>query len=226
MTDDPTYTTRALGPDTWDDFAALVGANNGVWGGCWCMGFHPEGLDRDASANRDAKRAHVEGGTVRQVLVYAGDGCVGWCQYGTPTELPNIQNRKAYARGLGGLPDRLRLHRQEAPGPEGRSRGRRRRAGGDKGGRRGRRRGLPGAGRRAAAAARVLPAHRPRDPFRGARLRQGPADRQVALGDAPDRGRLTTTRSGWDHGATGPKFREPPTPEVPGTLIPRTCMDR
>jgi GNAT superfamily N-acetyltransferase len=102
---DPAYTTRALGPGTWDDFAALVGANNGVWGGCWCMGFHPEGLDRDASANRDAKRAHVEGGTVRQVLVYAGDGCVGWCQYGTPTELPNIQNRKAYARGLGGLPD-------------------------------------------------------------------------------------------------------------------------
>jgi hypothetical protein len=58
MTDDPTYTTRALGPDTWDDFATLVEANNGVWGGCWCMGFHPEGLDREnASANRDAKRA-------------------------------------------------------------------------------------------------------------------------------------------------------------------------
>ena len=28
-------------PDTWDDFAALVESNNGVWGGCWCMGFHP-----------------------------------------------------------------------------------------------------------------------------------------------------------------------------------------
>jgi GNAT superfamily N-acetyltransferase len=36
-----TYTTRLLTPDTWDDFAALVEANNGVWGGCWCMGFHP-----------------------------------------------------------------------------------------------------------------------------------------------------------------------------------------
>ena len=30
--------------ETWDDFAALVEANNGVWGGCWCMGFHPEGV--------------------------------------------------------------------------------------------------------------------------------------------------------------------------------------
>ena len=39
-----TYDTRLLTPETWDDFAALVEANNGVWGGCWCMGFHPEGL--------------------------------------------------------------------------------------------------------------------------------------------------------------------------------------
>ena len=81
MTDDPTYTTRALGPDTWDDFATLVEANNGVWGGCWCIGFHPEGLDREnAFANRDAKRAHVERGTVHHMLVYADDDCVGWCQ--------------------------------------------------------------------------------------------------------------------------------------------------
>ena len=106
MTDDPTYTTRALGPDTWDDFATLVEANNGVWGGCWCMGFHPEGLDREnASANRDAKRAHVQEGTVHQMLVYADDDCVGWCQYGTATELPNIKNSKAYAKDLGSLPD-------------------------------------------------------------------------------------------------------------------------
>ena len=106
MTDDPTYTTRALGPDTWDDFATLVEANNGVWGGCWCMGFHPEGVDREnASANRDAKRAHVEQGTVHQMLVYADDNCVGWCQYGTVTELPNIKNAKTYAKDLGSLPE-------------------------------------------------------------------------------------------------------------------------
>ena len=39
-----TFTTRMLTPQTWDDFAALVEASNGVWGGCWCMGFHPEGI--------------------------------------------------------------------------------------------------------------------------------------------------------------------------------------
>jgi hypothetical protein len=37
---------------------------------------------------------------VHQILVYAGDECVGWCQYGSPTELPNIKNPGAYAREL------------------------------------------------------------------------------------------------------------------------------
>jgi len=36
------YTVRPLGASTWDAFAELVERNNGVFGGCWCMGFHPE----------------------------------------------------------------------------------------------------------------------------------------------------------------------------------------
>jgi GNAT superfamily N-acetyltransferase len=100
-------TTRMLTTETWNDFAALVEANNGVWGGCWCMGFHPEGFgDRpSASANRDAKRRHVDRGTVHQMLVYDGARCVGWCQFGTPAELPNIKNRKTYDRDVAELPD-------------------------------------------------------------------------------------------------------------------------
>ena len=43
-------------------------------------------------------------GTVHR-SVYADDKCVGWCQYGTATELPNIKNQKAYAKDLGSLPD-------------------------------------------------------------------------------------------------------------------------
>lgn len=104
MTDAPAYTTRLLTPDTWDDFAALVEAHNGVWGGCWCMGFHPEGLGGTAAEHRAAKERHTRAGTVHQVLVYADGGCVGWCQFGTPGELPNIKNAKAYARGLVHLP--------------------------------------------------------------------------------------------------------------------------
>jgi hypothetical protein len=103
----PAYTTRPLNADTWTDFARLVEANNGVWGGCWCMGFHPEGLgkDRTAAQNRRTKREHVRKGTVHQILVYDGDQCVGWCQYGSPRELPNIQNLKAYEKELTDLPD-------------------------------------------------------------------------------------------------------------------------
>jgi hypothetical protein len=101
------YVTRLLDPDTWDDFAHLVEANNGVWGGCWCMGFHPEGVGKGhtAAGSRRAKQAHVGNGTVHQILVCDGDECVGWCQFGTPVELPNINNRKAYAKDLGEMPD-------------------------------------------------------------------------------------------------------------------------
>ncbi|MGA8247884.1 MAG: GNAT family N-acetyltransferase [Nocardioides sp.] len=103
----PDYTTRLLSADTWDDFAQLVEANNGVWGGCWCMGFHPEGVGdgHTAAGNREAKREHVRRGTVHQVLVYDGDRCVGWCQYGPPAELPNIKNRSAYEKELTEPPD-------------------------------------------------------------------------------------------------------------------------
>ena len=106
-TREPAYLTRPLSADTWGDFATLVEVNNGVWGGCWCMGFHPEGVggDRTASQNREAKQAHVRAGTVHQVLVYQGDECVGWCQYGPPAELPNIKNLKAYDAELSQLPD-------------------------------------------------------------------------------------------------------------------------
>src|ERR1700753_3083414 len=100
------YVTRSLSPDTWDDFARLVEANNGVWGGCWCMGFHPEGggRGRTPAGNRRAKKPHVNNGPVHQILVYDVDECVGWCQSGPPVELPNINTPKAYAKGLGELP--------------------------------------------------------------------------------------------------------------------------
>jgi len=104
VTRNTAYTTRPLDEDTWSDFAALVEANNGIWGGCWCLGFHPEPFG-SAEENREAKREHVRRGTVHQVLVYEGDACVGWCQYGSPPELPDIKNRKAYEKELTDLPD-------------------------------------------------------------------------------------------------------------------------
>jgi GNAT superfamily N-acetyltransferase len=103
-----TYTTRMLTMQTWDDFAALVEANGGIWGGCWCMGFHPEGVGKKgqtAEVNRRTKEGYVARGEVRQVLVYDGATAVGWCQFGTPRELPSILNHASYERELDALPD-------------------------------------------------------------------------------------------------------------------------
>jgi hypothetical protein len=99
------FETRPLTPETWDDFAGLVEANNGVWGGCWCIGFHPDGFAGTAEGNRDAKRAHVENRTVHQMLVYLDTECVGWIQYGPPAEVATIKNLKAYQKDLVALPD-------------------------------------------------------------------------------------------------------------------------
>jgi GNAT superfamily N-acetyltransferase len=100
------YRTEALDARTWLHFARLVDTNNGVWGGCWCMGFHVDGLSREGPpANRAAKEAHVRAGTVHQVLVYEGTEAVGWCQFGPPAEVATIKNQATYAQGLASLPD-------------------------------------------------------------------------------------------------------------------------
>ena len=106
-TSDIAYSTRPLGPDTWDAFARLVEANNGIWGGCWCMGFHPDGFSHSGSegGNRAAKEVLVRTGRVHQILVFDGADAVGWCQYGAPAEVPQVKNSKTYEKELVDLPD-------------------------------------------------------------------------------------------------------------------------
>jgi GNAT superfamily N-acetyltransferase len=97
---EPGYTVKALDESTWPAFAALVERNNGVFGGCWCMGFHPEGLDRKSpSVNRDRKHERVRAGKAHAALVFEGDDCLGWCQFGSPDEVARIKNRKEYEAG-------------------------------------------------------------------------------------------------------------------------------
>ena len=102
-----TFTIKALDETTWDAFAALVEANNGVFGGCWCIGFHPEGGDREAAAelNRQRKLERVKAGTTHSALVFDGESCLGWCQFGAPGEVPRIKNRAAYEKGATAPPD-------------------------------------------------------------------------------------------------------------------------
>ncbi len=100
------FEVRALDAATWPDFVALVERSGGVWGGCWCMSFHPEGLSRtSAEVNRRAQQARVRTGGAHAALVYSGGACVGWCQYGPVDELPRIKRRKAYLAAPPTTPD-------------------------------------------------------------------------------------------------------------------------
>jgi len=93
------FVTRALGPATWDAYAALIERHNGVWGGCWCLVFH-EGQKKDSLDDRRArKKALVAAGQSHAALVFDGERAVGWAQYGPRAELLHIKNRRAYDAG-------------------------------------------------------------------------------------------------------------------------------
>ncbi len=94
----PSYATRSLDASTWDAFAELMERNNGVFGGCWCMAFHPPG-DQPGVSHRDAKEERVRTGRAHAALVLDEDGSAqGWCQYGSPAELPRIKHRREYEK--------------------------------------------------------------------------------------------------------------------------------
>ena len=58
------------------------------------MGFHPDD-SRDPAPNRERKLARVRAGTTHAALVFEGEDCLGWCQFGRPDEVPKIKNRAA-----------------------------------------------------------------------------------------------------------------------------------
>ncbi|MEQ7123099.1 GNAT family N-acetyltransferase [Actinopolymorpha sp. B11F2] len=99
------YTVRPLDASTWDAFAELVERNGGVFGGCWCMGGHPEaaqeGLDK-----RAAKEERVRTGRAHAALVFDAEGVAqGWARYGSLEELPGISHRRAYEQDPPPRPD-------------------------------------------------------------------------------------------------------------------------
>lgn len=96
---------RPLDASTWSAFAELVERCEGFPSGCWCIGFHPEGVAKgNAALNRERKMARVMSATAHAALVLEGDDCVGWCQFGAPEELPRIKSRAAYERTVSALP--------------------------------------------------------------------------------------------------------------------------
>lgn len=100
------YTTKPLSPDTWADFERLVEDNNGVWGGCWCMWYHGKaGSEEPSEEKRKAKQCRVREGHAHASLVFDGETCVGWAQFGSSDELPRIHNARAYMKDNPTLPD-------------------------------------------------------------------------------------------------------------------------
>ncbi|MBV9822783.1 MAG: GNAT family N-acetyltransferase [Actinobacteria bacterium] len=99
------YTVTPLDPTSWDAFAELVERNNGIFGGCWCIGFHAIGNNHGPS-HRDAKEERVRTGRAHAALVLDEDGVAqGWCQYGSPAELPGIKHRVQYEKEPPPAPD-------------------------------------------------------------------------------------------------------------------------
>jgi ribosomal protein S18 acetylase RimI-like enzyme len=74
------------------------------------MGFHAEGVGRHTTPaqNRSAKERRVCEGRAHAALVYDRADCVGWCQFGSPDELPRIKRKRAYAE-LAGAPADWRI---------------------------------------------------------------------------------------------------------------------
>ena len=118
------YRIAPLDGSTWAAFADLVECNNGIFGGCWCMGFHPkddptnepgaheptagepdDSGGRKPATKREQKLHRVLTGTAHAALVFEGEHCVGWCQFGVPDEVPRIKNRAAYERDRMTVPD-------------------------------------------------------------------------------------------------------------------------
>lgn len=92
------YTIAPLTSQTWDAFADLCERNNGAgMGGCWCCSFHNgTQAERRAAGGGDwraYKERLVREGAAHAALVLDGETAAGWCQYGSPAELPGITHR-------------------------------------------------------------------------------------------------------------------------------------
>ena len=103
-----TYTARPLDAETWPVFAELVERNNGVFGGCWCIGYHQslKHKDPDGRSYREQKEDRVRTDRAHAALVLDAEGkAQGWCQYGSPDELPAIKHRREYDKDAPPRPD-------------------------------------------------------------------------------------------------------------------------
>ena len=84
------FSIRELGSETWPDFVRVVEKHNGIWGGCWCVSYHLKRSEEKewSGKHRELKERLVREKRTHSVLVYDGLDITGWCQFGSPAELP------------------------------------------------------------------------------------------------------------------------------------------
>lgn len=96
-------TIRPLDAPTW---AELAERNNGVFSG-WCMSYNLEGpVKRMGISHRAAEEDRVRTGRAHAALVIDADGSAqGWCQYGSPEELPGTKHKREHDKDALPPPD-------------------------------------------------------------------------------------------------------------------------
>lgn len=102
------FIVRPLDATTWPAYEALLTKHNGIWGGCWCMEFQRARADKYTCVEEKKchKRDLVALDEAHAALVFDGDLCIGWCQYGRGGELTAKRKfRRHYEKGLVVEPD-------------------------------------------------------------------------------------------------------------------------
>jgi GNAT superfamily N-acetyltransferase len=83
----------------------LPSATTGVYGGCWCIAYHLERKHQWPNY-LEAKEDLVRTGRAHAALVLDDNGTAqGWCQYGSPGELPGIKHKREYDKDPPPPPD-------------------------------------------------------------------------------------------------------------------------
>ena len=142
------YDIKPLTPETWPPSTTSSIRHNGMFGGCWCIWFHPDGPERGPGQGgqpgaQEALRREGRGARRAGLRRRRGDrvGGVRHTRRAAQHPPPQAVRRRDGRRPR--LPDHLHLRRQALPPRRGRRARPARRARPDRGGGRRRGRGLP-----------------------------------------------------------------------------------
>jgi len=95
---------RPLDASTWDAFAELVERNNGIFAGAGAL-VTTRSAARRGLASRGQGGPGPDRSRSRRARPRRGRRPQGWCQYGSPQELPSIKHKREYDKNAPPRPD-------------------------------------------------------------------------------------------------------------------------